>query len=384
MSEREIIEALNKDKQKAKSLIYNEYGSMLFSVCMRYSNSREEAEDVFQDGLIQIFAKIDQYAQKGSLGGWLRRVMVNTTLMHHRDNRKMILVFDDDVPDRSLQEEDDRLSNESDEERISNAGFSKEELIEIIQGLPDGYRSVFNLYVFEEMKHKEIAELLNISESTSKSQLLRGRKLLKKRLLILSEQKENKEKSKKVLAIIPLAMSGKSHFIDGFMKEGLKNYKPSPPAGGLSGTGSGGESGVSGSGASGSTVTQQVITHSASKWYTVVFHQINSFFSVALVSAISLGVFTQSSEPHRALANSTEVVISEEPATSQSPIETNTLNKPYKTILNSGEGIPENPKDKETIIINTVEVKVPVKKVVHTRKKIIKRDTVRIVRKRKP
>lgn len=384
MSEREIIEVLNKDKEKAKSLIYNEYGSMLFSVCMRYSNSREEAEDVFQDGLIQIFAKIDQYAQKGSLGGWLRRVMVNTTLMYHRDKRKMILVSDDDIPDRSLQEEDDRLSNESDEDRISNAGFSKEELIEIIQGLPDGYRSVFNLYVFEDMKHKEIAELLNISESTSKSQLLRGRKLLKKRLLILSEQKENKKESKKVLAIIPLAMSGKSHFIDGFMKEGLKNYKPTPPAGGLSGTGIGGESGVSGSGASGSTVTQQVITHSASKWYTVVFHQMNSFLSVVLVSAISLGVFTQSSEPHRALANSTEVVISEEPATSQSPVETNTLNKPYKTTLNSGEEIPENPKDKETIIINTVEVKVPVKKVVRTRKKIIKRDTVRIVRKRKP
>ncbi len=141
----------------------------MFGVCLRYSKSREEAEDILQDGFIRVFESIHQYRFTGSFEGWVRRIMVNSALQKHRSKRQMHAVV---TLNESIEE------SQSYEDVLSRLGTK--ELLKIIQQLSPAYRTVFNLYVFEGMKHREIAALLGISEGTSKSNLSDARVILQK------------------------------------------------------------------------------------------------------------------------------------------------------------------------------------------------------------
>ena len=159
-----------KDKMAQKAL-YDKYAIKMMRTCLRYLNDEMEAEDAVIDGFMKIYSKIDtfEYRGKGSLEGWIKRIMVNESLMLLR-KRKMDQVELEKVHDLSSAEED------------IESQLMEETIVNVIQQLPTGYRTVFNMYVVEGYSHKEIGEKLNISENTSKSQLSKARASLSKSL----------------------------------------------------------------------------------------------------------------------------------------------------------------------------------------------------------
>jgi RNA polymerase sigma-70 factor, ECF subfamily len=168
-----IIEECKGQNPVAQRWLYEKYKSTLFAICRRYFINEADAEDVFVEGFSKIFEKVNQYHHEGSFEGWMKRIMVNEALMVLR-NRKMKFV---DIDYHPLD-----ISTNEDIESDLNA----HQIMEVVNQLPDGYRTIFNLYVVEGYKHREIAELLNISINTSKSQLIFAKKkmqeLLKKNL----------------------------------------------------------------------------------------------------------------------------------------------------------------------------------------------------------
>ncbi len=179
MTENELLEGCLKGKAKYQRELYYRFADSMMGVCMRYSKNQDDAQDILQDGFVTVFRKLDTYSAKGALGGWIRKIMVNTALMHFRKNKKHNLYVELDDASISLASDDDAIST-----------ISAEELMYKIQQLPDGYRMVFNLYAIEGFNHQEIGELLNISAGTSKSQFSRARGFLKK--LIEEEKKAEK------------------------------------------------------------------------------------------------------------------------------------------------------------------------------------------------
>ena len=166
-----IIQGCLKGNRQAQSDLYQKYKSMLFGVCLRYASNHEEAEDILQDGFIAIYRDLYQYRPVGALGAWLRKVMVNTALQHLRKKKKMFSQV-------SLE----KVYHLEDRDTDIFGQFRAKALVGMLQQLPDGYRTVFNMYVVEGYSHKEIAEQLNISESTSKSQLSRAKASLREKL----------------------------------------------------------------------------------------------------------------------------------------------------------------------------------------------------------
>ncbi len=175
MDEKEkIIKACKKGKKGAFTKLYNMYANKMLGVCMRYGKSLEEAEDILQEGFIKVFQKIDTYAFQGSFDGWIRRVMVNTAINHYNAHKKY---YENELYASDSNEESEKTDYDEDYNEIK---IPTEVLMSMIQQLPEGYRMIFNLYVFEGMTHAEIGSYLGISESTSKTQLLKARKSLKK------------------------------------------------------------------------------------------------------------------------------------------------------------------------------------------------------------
>jgi len=170
VSEEQLIEGCKSKKRKARNKLYKLYANKLLGICLRYTRNKSEAEDVLHDAFIKIFTKIDQYSGKGSFEAWMKRIVSNTAIQHLRDNAKSRLIFDQ----KDIEEV--HISSEQEDEipRIE-----AKELLKLIQELPDGYKIVFNMYVFEEMSHHDIAAELNISEGTSKSQLHRAKRFLR-------------------------------------------------------------------------------------------------------------------------------------------------------------------------------------------------------------
>jgi RNA polymerase sigma factor (sigma-70 family) len=164
----ELIEACLKGDSRAQKMLFEKHGPKLFAVCMRYSNSEEEAKDVLQDGFIKIFEKLNIYKGEGSFEGWMRRVVVNTALDAIRKNKKL----------KSQVDIDDVAYGLTTNESVLDT-MAAEDLMLVLQTLPTGYRTVFNLYVIEGYSHKEIAEELNITVSTSKSQFSRAKGILR-------------------------------------------------------------------------------------------------------------------------------------------------------------------------------------------------------------
>jgi len=172
MSDEEMLEGCMAKNELAQRQLYERYKRVMTGVCMRYADRYEEAQDIVQNGFIKVFKKIDTFSGKGSLEGWIRRIMVNTALDHLRSNKaQRFNVNIDDV--------DFKLKKES----MAEDNLQAEDLLRLIRDLPTGYRTVFNLYAIEGYSHKEISEQLNISENTSKSQYSRARALLQKKLI---------------------------------------------------------------------------------------------------------------------------------------------------------------------------------------------------------
>jgi RNA polymerase sigma factor (sigma-70 family) len=164
----QLILDCQKNSIKAQEQLYRLFASKLFTVCLKYSRSHADAEDNLQDGFLLIFNKISQYRFKGSFEGWAKRVMINNVLQKYRTEGVFELVSEN-IPDESDVELDDE-------------SISMDFLITIIQQLPDRYRMVFNLYVMDDYSHKEIAEMLEITVGTSKSNLARARIILKEKI----------------------------------------------------------------------------------------------------------------------------------------------------------------------------------------------------------
>jgi RNA polymerase sigma factor (sigma-70 family) len=164
----EIIKECQANNIRAQERLYRLLAPKLFAVCLKYSRSRADAEDNLQDGFILLFEKIGQYRFQGSFEGWAKRLMINNVLQKYRTTGIFNLISE------NLPEAPD-IEVEADE-------VSMEFLVNIIQELPDRYRTVFNLYVTDGYSHKEIADMLGITDGTSKSNLARARMILKEKI----------------------------------------------------------------------------------------------------------------------------------------------------------------------------------------------------------
>ncbi len=193
MTEKELIKRCKKGSTKAQRLLYKSYQSTLLGICMRYAKSKDEAEDIFHMAMMKIYKNIGSYSGKGSFEGWLKQITVHLAIDNFRKNHKHYYLSDID----EMEENITTAQNIPDSLEV-------DDILKTIQQLPPGYRVVFNLYAIEGYSHKEIAQKLNISESTSKTQLLKARKKLKQMLVTanrLPEQQTSPNVNYKVKAV---------------------------------------------------------------------------------------------------------------------------------------------------------------------------------------
>jgi len=172
----QLIEACKREERRAQHALYARFGAMMFSVSVRYTNSRADAEDVVQEAWVKVFRHLDSFSRNHSFEGWLRRIVVNTAITHYRKNLRHVHHLDID----------EVHATPADLEAFKECEFTREELDRAIGQLPTGYGLVFNMYVIDGMKHKEISDLLGIDVNTSKSQLSRARKYLQEVLTRMS------------------------------------------------------------------------------------------------------------------------------------------------------------------------------------------------------
>jgi RNA polymerase sigma-70 factor (ECF subfamily) len=173
MLDPKIIQALKKEDRVTQEWLYKNYSAIFLSLCRRYLRNLEEAEDAMIQGFYKIMTNIDQYNNQGSFEGWMRRIVVNESLMILRKRNNFHLTIDLNL-----------VEKEYDWNVIEQMAYN--EILNLLSQLPEGYRTVFNLYVIEGYKHREIAEILGISINTSKSQLIQARKKLQ--LLLKKKQ----------------------------------------------------------------------------------------------------------------------------------------------------------------------------------------------------
>jgi RNA polymerase sigma factor (sigma-70 family) len=166
ITESDLLEGCRRGDRKMQHELYNRFAPKMYGVCLRYASNAEEAEDILQEGFIKIFNKINSYRGEGSFEGWIRRIFVNTAIEHFR--KKIYL----------------QPISETEENTVEGKYLSvldslaEKDIIQLVQQLSPGYRTVFNMYVVEGYTHKQIAEMLGISEGTSKSQLSRAKLIL--------------------------------------------------------------------------------------------------------------------------------------------------------------------------------------------------------------
>lgn len=165
-----VIECVN-GNVRAQRMLFDKFARKMLGVCMRYAKSTEQAEDVLQDGFVKVFTKLKDFKHDGSLEGWIRRIMVNTSLDQIRKNGKML--GDTNIDDVGYKIENNAFVFEN---------LMADDLMKMVQAMPEGYKVVFNMFAIEGYSHGEIAETLGISENTSKSQYSRARAYLRERL----------------------------------------------------------------------------------------------------------------------------------------------------------------------------------------------------------
>ncbi len=172
MDEKELVEKCLVNDKSAQKLLYDTYSSQMMGLCMRYANSREEGEDILIEGFTKIFSNLQNFRFDCSLGTWMRRILVNTAISHFRMHHK----HHNTLPLENAESEL-RVTHELPSDHIQ-----EKELLALIQRMPETYRVIFNLAVIEGYSHQEIGAMLDIQESTSRSQLTRARNWLKERL----------------------------------------------------------------------------------------------------------------------------------------------------------------------------------------------------------
>lgn len=166
-----IIAGCIKNERKAQKQLYDAFSAAMLGVCARYASDIADAEDILQEGFLKIFDNIKSYSGTGNFAAWVKKIIVNTAITHYHKHKKHH--FNDDLDEVKEKVPDDRSADE---------GIVEDDLYRVLQRLPEGYKIIFNLYAIEGYKHKEIAEKLNIEESTSKSQYLRAKKWMQKEL----------------------------------------------------------------------------------------------------------------------------------------------------------------------------------------------------------
>lgn len=170
-TEEKLIKGCQKGKKECQQALYDKYSDGMYLVALRYSKMQQEAEDILQEAFIKVFKNIKNFREDSSLAYWIKRIVVNTALNHQRSKLYMYPMVD-------VCDLDDWSERES---AISSLGY--EELLELIRELPTGCQVIFNLYAVEGYKHHEIAEKLQISEGTSKSQYSRAKSLLAEKVI---------------------------------------------------------------------------------------------------------------------------------------------------------------------------------------------------------
>ena len=191
MDDSQLIIACKKQDRNAQKVLYERYAPVMMAVCMRYCREEDMALDLLHDGFIRAFTQIGSYTGKGSFEGWLRRIFVNLALESFRKEKQK---------NRFLEEYGYMLANETDDDvndLLDIENIPREEVLEMIRDLPPGYRTVFNLFIFEEMSHKEIAQMLGIKEAASRSQFFRAKTILKNKIraiLHLNNDKYNEQR----------------------------------------------------------------------------------------------------------------------------------------------------------------------------------------------
>lgn len=170
----ELLQLCLLSDRKAQFQFYDKYAPKLFGICMRYAKNATDAEDILQEGFIKIFKYLSDFRGEGSLEGWMRRIIVTTALNFYK--RKNLL-------NKDIDPDDVKIALPSDHEIL--AKMTQEEILKLVQELPTGYRTVFNLNTIEGYSHKEIGEMMNISVNTSKSQLSRAKSSLQHKIIKL-------------------------------------------------------------------------------------------------------------------------------------------------------------------------------------------------------
>lgn len=192
ISDEQIIEGCLSGKRKAYNRLYRKYASVMMGICMRYCKNRDDAEDVLQEGFIKVFSNMEKYRHEGSFEGWIKRIMVNAAIDHYQKNlRHAYHANVDEMEDSGIMDG----HGDHDPGSPQYTDIPQDKLMSVIQLLPDGYRMVFNLYAIDGLSHKEIASSLNISENTSKTQLLKARRTLRGKLNELVRQLELKNQA---------------------------------------------------------------------------------------------------------------------------------------------------------------------------------------------
>ena len=165
---------INKDA-RSQRMLFDRYAGKMMSVCLRYANDSMEAEDMIQDAFIKVFQYIGQFKFEGAFEGWIRRIVVNTAI-RHLEKKKL-----------HFKDIDDNSQNAPQIDAQAYSHLGQADLMRLINQLPDGYRLVFNLNAIEGYSHEEIAEMLNIQPGTSRSQLVKARKMLQQQILQLQK-----------------------------------------------------------------------------------------------------------------------------------------------------------------------------------------------------
>ena len=175
MEDRQLIAACKKQDTNAQRELYETYAPRMLGLCMKYCKDYDAAQDMLHDGFIKVFTQIKKYSGRGSFEGWMHRVFVNTILENFRKEKNNYLMISD-VDESQIETEDENF------ERLFNDDITEETLLSMIQEMPPGYRTVFSLYVFEDMSHRQIGDQLGIKENASRSQYSRAKSYLKNKI----------------------------------------------------------------------------------------------------------------------------------------------------------------------------------------------------------
>lgn len=166
--EKRMVKGCRQGKPKYQKMLYEYYYGKMMSLCLRYAQNRDEAADILHEGYIKVFKNIANFKEEGSLEGWIRRIMINTAINHYHKHKKHLV-------NSSIEDEYQELAETTENAEGILQKMSYEDILKLIRALPPAYQTVFSLHAIEGYNHREIAEMLGISEGTSKSNLAKAR-----------------------------------------------------------------------------------------------------------------------------------------------------------------------------------------------------------------